>query len=86
MRKRDKDKWVKKFQAMSDEDLSKEYSKHLDTVLHSEVEIMAERQYPKQDIIDRERYEDLESDLCDLAETVLNQRGIDLWKRMENTK
>lgn len=69
-------KWAN---ALTDDELEKEYYHAVYDTLGSESEIMYERGYDMQDIIEREKYEDWLDQKCNLLERLCYERGIELW-------
>ena len=79
MTKSEKNKIIKWASTLTDDELEKEYYRAVQDTLGSESEIMYERGYDIQDIIDREKYEDWLGQRCDLLERLCYERGIELW-------
>ena len=79
MTKSEKNKIIKWANALTDEELEKEYYHAVMDTLGSEAEEMYERGYDIQDIIEREKYEDWLDQKCDLLERLCYERGIELW-------
>jgi hypothetical protein len=79
MRKREREKILAEYRSMSDADLLKEYQSTLQDSLGSEAEIMEERGWDEADVRDRRAYEKWIGEKNQLAETVLDERGIDAW-------
>lgn len=79
MTKSEKNKIIKWASTLTDDELEKEYYHAVYDTLGSESEIMYERGYDMQDIIEREKYEDWLDQKCDLLERLCYDRGIELW-------
>ena len=79
MTKSERNQIIKWANALTDEELEKEYYHAVYDTLGSESEIMYERGYDMQDIIEREKYEDWLDQKCDLLERLCYERGIELW-------
>ena len=79
MTKSEKNKIIKWANTLTDDELEKEYYRTVYDTLGSESEIMYERGYDIQDIIEREKYEDWLDQKCDLLERLCYERGIELW-------
>ena len=79
MTKSEKNKIIKWANTLTDDELEKEYYRAVYDTLGSESEIMYERGYDMQDIIEREKYEDWLDQKCDLLERLCYERGIELW-------
>ena len=79
MTKSERNQIIKWANALTDEELEKEYYRAVQDTLGSEAEEMYERGYDIQDIIEREKYEDWLDQKCDLLERLCYERGIELW-------
>ena len=79
MTKSEKNKIIKWASTLTDDELEKEYYRAVYDTLGSESEIMYERGYDMQDVIEREKYEDWLDQKCDLLERLCYERGIELW-------
>ena len=79
MTKSERNQIIKWANALTDEELEKEYYRAVQDTLGSEAEEMYERGYDIQDIIKREKYEDWLDQKCDLLERLCYERGIELW-------
>ena len=79
MTKSERNQIIKWANTLTDEELEKEYYHAVYDTLGSESEIMYERGYDMQDIIEREKYEDWLDQKCDLLERLCYDRGIELW-------
>lgn len=79
MTKSERNQIIKWVNTLTDEELEKEYYHAVYDTLGSESEIMYERGYDMQDIIEREKYEDWLDQKCDLLERLCYDRGIELW-------
>lgn len=82
MRKREREKILKEYRAMSDQELLKEFSDKMYASLGSTADIMAERCYDSIDIKEQRDYEKYLSECSGLAESVLSERGIDPFKEI----
>lgn len=69
-------KWVN---ALTDDELEKEYYRAVYDTLGSQAEEMYEQGWDIQDIIEREKYEDWLDQKCNLLERLCYERGIELW-------
>ena len=79
MTKPEKNSIIKWASTLTDDELEKEYYRAVYDTLGSESEIMYERGYDMQDVIEREKYEDWLDQKCDLLEMLCYERGIELW-------
>ena len=79
MTKSERNQIIKWANALTDEELEKEYYRAVQDTLGSEAEEMYERGWDMQDIIEREKYEDWLDQKCDLLERLCYERGIELW-------
>ena len=79
MTKSERNQIIKWANTLTDEELEKEYYHAVYDTLGSELEIMYERGYDMQDIIEREKYEDWLDQKCDLLERLCYDRSIELW-------
>ena len=79
MTKSERNQIIKWANALTDEELEKEYYRAVQDTLGSEAEEMYERGYDIQDIIEREKYEDWLDQKCDILERLCCERGIELW-------
>lgn len=79
MNKREFAKLKKWTDALTDEQLEKEYYDSAFETLGSQAEEMWERGYDEADIREREEYEKWLSRQCDMLEAICYERGIKLW-------
>ena len=70
-------KWAN---ALTDDELEKEYYDAAFDTLGSQAEEMYERGWDRQDIIEREKYEKWLGQKADLLEQLCYERGIKLWE------
>ena len=80
MNKREFAKLKKWTDALTDEELEKEYYDAVFNTLGSQAEEMYERGYDEADIREREKYERWLSRQSYMLEAICRERGITLWK------
>lgn len=81
MTKSERNQIIKWTNTLTDEQLENEYYDSVMDCLGSQAEVMYERGYDMQDIIEREKFEDFLCQQSDLLEMICEQRGIKLWER-----
>ena len=81
MRANEKSALVKWADALTDEELEKEYYDTAHQSLGSETETMYELGYDIRDIEEREKHEKFLAEKADLLEMICYERGIKLWEK-----
>ena len=81
MKKKDKEAIIKWANALTNEQLEKEYYDNVFDCLGSDAEIMYERGYEISDICEQEKLEKYQQEKTDILEQLCEERGIKLWEQ-----
>ena len=79
MTKPERNQIIKWANALTDDELEKEYYRAVYDTLGSQAEAMYEQGWDMQDVIERNEYEKWLDQKCDLLERLCCERGIELW-------
>lgn len=81
MTQKDKNAIIKWANALTNEELEKEYYNNVFDCLGSDAEIMYERGYDIADIREQEKIEKYQCEKTDILERLCEERGIKLWEK-----
>lgn len=83
MTKTERNQIIQWANTLTNEELEKEYYNAVWDTIGSEAEIMYERGYDMQDVLEREKFEKWLGEKSDLLEKLCEKRGIKLWEEWQ---